>query len=124
MYPAPLTAPTGEDKPRRLWRIIDPECLIWVAALLALGFSDPGGTHYSLCVFRWLGWEHCPGCGLGHSIAFLLRGDLASSFHSHPLGPFALAILLHRIGVLSIRMYQKLKSPQYGFQQPVDPFGH
>jgi hypothetical protein len=42
-----------------------------------------------LCPFRLLTGIPCPGCGMGHSLVFALRGDFAGSFHSHPLGiPF------------------------------------
>jgi len=44
-----------------------------------------------------MGITWCPGCGLGHSIAFLLHGDLRNSFHAHWLGVPALIIILYRI---------------------------
>ncbi|HXT00502.1 MAG TPA: DUF2752 domain-containing protein [Elusimicrobiota bacterium] len=39
-----------------------------------------------LCPFRLATGIPCPGCGMGHALVFALRGDLAGSFHSHPLG--------------------------------------
>jgi Protein of unknown function (DUF2752) len=44
-----------------------------------------------------MGITWCPGCGLGHSIAFLLHGDIRNSFHAHWLGIPALVIILYRI---------------------------
>ena len=40
----------------------------------------------TICPFRLLTGIPCPGCGMGHSLVFALRGDFAGSFHSHPLG--------------------------------------
>ncbi|HEX5552637.1 MAG TPA: DUF2752 domain-containing protein [Chitinophagaceae bacterium] len=96
------------------------ELLFWTSALVLLGITDPTTPHYSICVFRLLGWHHCPGCGLGHAIAFLLRGDIADSWRSHPLGGFALVVILHRIVVLSIDFYKTLKNSSYGSQQFLD----
>lgn len=63
---------------------------------------DPGqSTHYSFCLFKFLGIPFCPGCGLGHSISFLLHGNLYASFSAHPLGIFAVPVILFRIYKLS-----------------------
>jgi hypothetical protein len=40
----------------------------------------------TFCPFRYLTGIPCPGCGMGHSLVFALRGDLPGSFHAHPLG--------------------------------------
>lgn len=40
----------------------------------------------TLCPFRLLTGIPCPGCGMGHSLVFALRGDFGGSFRSHPLG--------------------------------------
>lgn len=45
---------------------------------------------------KWLGAPCCPGCGLGHSISYMLHGNWQAAFKSHPLGPFAIIILLYR----------------------------
>lgn len=77
------------------------ELSVWIAALLALSLMNPATSeHYSLCVFRWFGLSFCPGCGLGHSISWLFHGDIARSFNEHPLGIFAVIILLQRIYIL------------------------
>jgi len=78
------------------------ELCTWIIALCVLGVSDPsaGTDHYELCVFKLLGIPFCPGCGLGHSISWLFRGEVQQSFASHPLGIFAVVILFHRIYTL------------------------
>ena len=59
-----------------------------------------------------MGFNWCPGCGLGHSIAFLLHGDIRNSWHAHWLGVPALVIIVYRIVEL-VRM--NLTSPQAPF---------
>jgi uncharacterized membrane protein len=90
------------------------ELVVWVAALLILAAINPASeTHYSLCVFKWAGFSFCPGCGLGHSISWLFHGDIEQSFHAHPLGIFAVAVLLYRIFfLLKININQLTTSKQ------------
>jgi hypothetical protein len=77
------------------------ELIFWVAALTALGMSNPAAaTHFTLCPFKLMGINWCPGCGIGHSIAYLLHGDIARSFQAHWLGIPALVVISHRIYVL------------------------
>jgi len=74
------------------------EAMVWIAGLVAMASLDPrSDTLETWCLFnRVLGLETCPGCGLGHSIAFLARGEWAASFRAHPLGvPAVITILLH-----------------------------
>lgn len=79
-------------------KIIPLEAYMWMAALIYLFFIDPYQTqHYSLCLFNNLGIEFCPGCGIGRSISMLYRGDLMHSLKMHPLGLFALLMILLRI---------------------------
>lgn len=73
------------------------EAFIWMAALLALALTSPADSCYSLCPLHNLGIGWCPGCGLGHAISWLFRGDLVSSFYAHPLGIPATAVILMRI---------------------------
>jgi len=84
-------------------KLVEP--VIWLTALLILGFADlSSGTHISLCPLANLGFDFCPGCGLGHSVSYALRGNLAASFEAHPLGIFAIVVLLLRSFSL-IRLY-------------------
>jgi Protein of unknown function (DUF2752) len=86
------------------------EALVWLIALVTLALIDPHASHYSLCPLKNMGFTFCPGCGLGTSISFLFRGDVHSSFASHPLGIFAVIILSFRIITL-IRKYFKTYGP-------------
>lgn len=76
------------------------ELLFWIGALIALGLSDPSQTHFVLCPFRLAGITWCPGCGIGHAIAYLLQGNYKASFHAHWLGFPATGIIIFRIYTL------------------------
>jgi hypothetical protein len=88
------------------------ELIFWVAALILLGMSDPAAaTHFTLRPSKLMGINWCPGCGMGHSIAFLLHGDISNFFRAHWLGIPALVVICHRIYVLFRQqvLQQKLK---------------
>ncbi len=76
------------------------EALIWMAGLALLLI---GQTGLSICPLDNLGFEHCPGCGLGRSITLFLHGRFTESIATHPLGIFA-------VGVLSIRIFRLTKT--------------
>ena len=102
-----------EQKP--LAKTINPagyllEAGIWLTGLVALAFLDPGQPHlFSLCPFSWVSENFCPGCGLGHAVAYLFRGNLEASWEEHPLGLPALLLLIWRMVVL-VKNYLFLKS--------------
>ena len=73
------------------------ELVFWSLALISLWRLDPYGSQSSLCPLHFLGLDWCPGCGLGRAISLLMKGDLAASWALHPLGGFALAVILYRI---------------------------
>ena len=74
------------------------EAFIWIGGLLFLALiNNPADIHVTVCPIGNLGLDFCPGCGLGNSISYLFRGDIVNSFNSHPLGLFALIVLLTRI---------------------------
>ncbi|WP_439183702.1 DUF2752 domain-containing protein [Carboxylicivirga taeanensis] len=74
------------------------EAYFWLIALVLLALSSPEqATHYTLCIFKNLGFDFCPGCGLGHGIAFLFHGQFADSWQAHPLALMAVVVLLFRI---------------------------
>ncbi|UII32956.1 DUF2752 domain-containing protein [Fulvivirga ulvae] len=78
------------------------EALIWLTALIALALLPAGThTHFSFCPLSNLGFEFCPGCGLGRSVSQAFHGQFKASFASHPLGLFAIIILSYRIITLS-----------------------
>lgn len=76
------------------------ELLFWSGALVALAFSSPEGHHYTLCPLSNLGFQYCPGCGLGRSVSCALHGNITGSIEWHPLGIFAIGVILHRIVTL------------------------
>ena len=81
-----------------------PEWLFWTLALLALASTDvSAGPHFSICPLYLMGFEHCPGCGLGRAITLLLDGKMAASVAMHPLGPVALLIIGYRLVQLSYK---------------------
>jgi hypothetical protein len=87
---------------RRCWQFFRArfEAFVWMTGLLLMAIMSPTNGHASLCPINASGLGFCPGCGLGHSIAWLFRGEFVQSFHAHPLGMFAVAILIWRIVVI------------------------
>jgi hypothetical protein len=82
---------------KKIFQSLQIEAIVWVAGLVALMFIDPASHHFTVCPLANLGFDFCPGCGLGRSIAFLYRGEFVDSFQTHPLGFFAVFILSFRI---------------------------
>ena len=78
------------------------ELICWSATLIVLFFMPVDNNGQSLCIFRFIGLQSCPGCGLGHSIHYALNFQLSQSFHAHFFGLPAVLIILHRIKQLSI----------------------
>ncbi|NCD69348.1 DUF2752 domain-containing protein [Mucilaginibacter agri] len=67
-------------------------------AIVALGVCNPAAdSHFTLCPLKLMGFKWCPGCGIGHAIAFALHGEFRKSFNAHWLGIPAVVIILHRI---------------------------
>jgi hypothetical protein len=78
------------------------EAVLWTSALVWLALMDPaGGSHVSLCPLSALGFDWCPGCGLGRAVSCVLHGDLAGSLHHHFLGIPAVIVLVSRVVVLT-----------------------
>lgn len=74
------------------------ELMVWTGALLFLACTKTSGmSHSSLCPLQLLGFDWCPGCGLGRSIRYMLHGDPIRSFGQHWFGIPALFILIYRI---------------------------
>lgn len=77
------------------------EAMFWSLGVLAVAIADPNtGGLISVCPFEaigsWIGLSFCPGCGLGHAVGFLVRGDLSQSMAAHPLAiPAVLTLTLH-----------------------------
>ncbi|MFD0795246.1 DUF2752 domain-containing protein [Mucilaginibacter litoreus] len=80
------------------------ELIFWIVALTCLAFTNPAGeSHFSLCPLKALGISWCPGCGLGHAIAYLFHGNVKDSLQAHWLGIPVLLILLYRIYTLAFK---------------------
>ncbi len=77
------------------------ELAAWAGGLIYLWLIDPSSPAFSFCPLKVAGFAHCPGCGLGTSIAYLFEGQIADSIHAHPLGAFAAVILIARIITLT-----------------------
>jgi hypothetical protein len=74
------------------------EAIIWISGIIALAFVDPSqNSHATICPIGYFGYDFCPGCGLGRSIAWLFHGSLQNSVSVHPLGIVVLAVLVRRI---------------------------
>lgn len=82
-------------------RSLPLEAIVWTCGLIALALYTPSGEHFTLCPFYHLGFDFCPGCGLGRSIALFFHGEIIDSLKTHPLGIFAVIILSFRIIQLS-----------------------
>ncbi len=82
------------------------ELLFWIAALLLLGVAnlnaDGHEAHFTLCPLASMGFNWCPGCGIGRSIGHLLQGNIQASIDEHWFGIPALLIIGNRILVLLI----------------------
>ena len=90
------------------------EAFIWIAALVYFAFSHVvTETHFTICPLNLVGFEHCPGCGLGRSLILLLHGQLTESFTMHPLAIPALFFLIVRIGVIFKNHFR--------YQQQIEP---
>lgn len=85
------------------------ELLFWITGLILLFFMNTAGPEQSLCFFRFIGFEKCPGCGLGHAIKEALHFHLTQSFDAHFMGIPAILIILHRI----VHLSKKIKKPVY-----------
>ncbi|AYL99563.1 DUF2752 domain-containing protein [Mucilaginibacter celer] len=78
--------------------------------MLSMAITSPTDeSHFILCPLKLMGISWCPGCGLGHSIIYLLHGDVAGSFNAHWLGIPATAVILNRIFVLTRSRLQEGK---------------
>jgi hypothetical protein len=86
------------------------ELLFWICGLVYLSLVIPGENHFTFCPLKNFGINFCPGCGLGQSISLIFHLKIFESFQAHPLGLFALIIILYRITQL---IKTKLRRDQY-----------
>lgn len=86
------------------------EALIWIIVLLSFTLSPiQSNDHLTLCPLKLIGFEHCPGCGLGRSIILFLHGHFSESFNMHPIAGLAIVILIIRIISIFRNYLQLLK---------------
>lgn len=80
------------------------ELIFWIVALTVLACAkihEPAHPdHFTLCPLANVGFDWCPGCGIGRSITHVFHGNFAESFEMHWFGIPALLIIVHRIVVL------------------------
>ena len=82
------------------------EAIFWSMSFLVIFFFvNPAVSQVSFCVFHWLGWENCWGCGIARSMHQALHGRFAASWNLHKMGIPAVFILGSRI--LSLISRQK-----------------
>lgn len=87
------------------------EASIWFFALVFLGVLSFENLP-SFCIFRWMGFARCPGCGLGHAIHYALMGDFPGSLKAHILGVPALLLIVWRITSL-IRFHARSRKSEH-----------
>jgi len=72
----------------------------WIAlsaGLLLMAMLDPATDAQTFCPIERMGFNYCPGEGLGRSISLAFRGDFLASLAMHPAGIAAIFILSGRI---------------------------
>uniref|UniRef100_A0A832G7X0 DUF2752 domain-containing protein n=1 Tax=Ignavibacterium album TaxID=591197 RepID=A0A832G7X0_9BACT len=81
-----------------IYKLLGIEGIIWIVSLTYLAsLTNSNHQHFTICPLSNLGFEHCPGCGLGKSISMILHGNIFESFDFHLLGIPALIIIIFRI---------------------------
>lgn len=84
-----------------VYKLLGLEGIIWIVSLIYLAsFTESNQQHFTICPLSNLGFDYCPGCGLGKSISLILHGNIFESFDFHLLGIPALIIILFRISQL------------------------
>lgn len=89
------------------------ELIFWITALIYLFSINPESTHFTLCPIKNVGFNFCPGCGLGHSLHQMMHLNFRASFSDHPLGIFAFIVILFRIFTLFKNL---IKTETYGIK--------
>lgn len=66
--------------------------------LVLLALMDPEiATGPGFCLLERLGVTFCPGDGLGHSVAYIFRGEFHNAMEANAFGPLAITVLSGRI---------------------------
>lgn len=102
-----------DSKTIRLFAVQNLEAFIWIAVIIGFAVSPVVDVnHFTLCPLKLVGFEHCPGCGLGRALILLLHGRIADSFNMHPLALFALPLFVYRI-ITVFRNYFRFTKQTY-----------
>jgi len=88
-------------------RKVPLELLFFSTALLLLYFMDVAKPHHSFCPLDRIGFDFCPGCGIGRSLHYFMHGDFNKSWQMHPLGFFAFFVIIFRICGLTRKTFIK-----------------
>lgn len=99
----------SDGEPFRYYFFLHFEWIALLSGLLLMIFMNPSTQAASFCPIDQLGFDFCPGCGLGKSMALAARGYLSASLQSHPLGLLAIAVIIGRIGSIYRRNYNLIK---------------
>lgn len=85
------------------------EWMVFLVGLTLMATMNPYSEGTSLCLLEALGFKYCPGDGLGHSIAFLFRGEFSASLEANLMGPAVVVGLSSRILSIWKDLLQKQK---------------
>lgn len=66
----------------------------------------------SWCLIEMAGINFCPGEGLGHSVALLVRGNYFQAIEANMMGPLAILIISSRVFYLLHNIYLKRNDNQ------------
>ncbi len=98
---------------KKIFKLINNniELIFWTMGLIYLFINSLAQTDLSFCPVKHLGFNWCPGCGLGKSISYLFNFQIINSLKTHPLGIFALIVISYRILTLikNIRRERNVK---------------
>ena len=73
------------------------EWVVLLTGLVLMAILNPYTLETSWCLIDLIGFTYCPGTGLGHSIAYLFRGEIINSLEANLMGPVAVVVLSLRI---------------------------
>lgn len=83
--------------------------MVFLVGLILMATMNPYIEGTSLCLLESLGFMYCPGDGLGHSIAFLFRGEFSAALEANLMGPVVVVGLSARILSIWKDLLQKQK---------------
>lgn len=95
IYSGRMNVQPTQDFLRRYRTMV--EAAVWSGGLLLMALADPTREAlFEVCLLKLAGVAWCPGCGLGHAVGFLARGQVAEAMASHPLVIPVVGVLVFR----------------------------